>query len=362
MSVLLLGHSSGGASALFVQEADPEGTTGSDAPQGLVTPSEEGSAKQTQPTDDATEDDDYIKWVSFDIPYDALKRAMDADIDSRKTDAPLDWIKILALQSARYWGKWQGYRASDLNSLVYRLQNGETVRSLSEGYGLYEYYYEAYSAVLSGFVGWYAVRLPDYENGAQRYAVKYGLKAFSPIAKGFWYNHYDDYGASRAYGFSRVHLGNDLMGSLGTPIIAVESGVVEALGWNQYGGWRIGIRSFDGLRYFYYAHLRKDRPYAAGLEAGDTVRAGDVIGYMGRTGYSANENVNNIKTVHLHIGLQLIFDESQADGTNEIWIDVYPLVKLLSHNRSEVIRDEQTREHVRTQQSYDLSSYDLLTG
>ena len=36
-----------------------------------------------------------------------------------------------------------------------------------------------------------------------------------------------------------------LMGSIGTPIVAVESGVIENLGWNQYGGWRIGIRSFD---------------------------------------------------------------------------------------------------------------------
>ncbi len=47
------------------------------------------------------------------------------------------------------------------------------------------------------------------------------------------------------------------MGSIGTPIIAVESGTIEALGWNQYGGWRIGIRSFDKKRYYYYAHLRK---------------------------------------------------------------------------------------------------------
>ena len=36
-----------------------------------------------------------------------------------------------------------------------------------------------------------------------------------------------------------------MMGQVGTPVIAVESGYVEALGWNQYGGWRIGIRSFD---------------------------------------------------------------------------------------------------------------------
>ena len=45
---------------------------------------------------------------------------------------------------------------------------------------------------------------------------------------------------------------------------------------------------------------------------------------MGHTGYSTTENVNNIKIEHLHWGLQLIFDESQKEGNNEIWIDVYP--------------------------------------
>ena len=35
------------------------------------------------------------------------------------------------------------------------------------------------------------------------------------------------------------------MAATGTPVIAVESGTVEVMGWNQYGGWRIGIRSFD---------------------------------------------------------------------------------------------------------------------
>ena len=77
-----------------------------------------------------------------------------------------------------------------------------------------------------------------------------------PIAKNYSFSHYDDFGASRSYGFKRTHLGNDLMGSIGTPIIAVESGTVEHLGWNQYGGWRVGIRSLDGKRYYYYAHLR----------------------------------------------------------------------------------------------------------
>jgi peptidoglycan LD-endopeptidase LytH len=127
----------------------------------------------------------------------------------------------------------------------------------------------------------------------------------------------------------------------------VESGIVEALGWNQYGGWRIGIRSFDTKRYYYYAHLRQNRPYAAGLAVGQTVKAGDVIGYVGRTGYSTKENVNNIKISHLHFGLQLIFDESQKECDNEIWVDVYALTKLLRQHQSEVYRVAETKEFYR---------------
>ena len=52
------------------------------------------------------------------------------------------------------------------------------------------------------------------------------------------------------------------------------------------------------------------------------------------TGYSTRENVNNINIPHLHFGMQIIFDESQKDGNNEIWIDVYDIINLLSKNRS----------------------------
>ena len=75
------------------------------------------------------------------------------------------------------------------------------------------------------------------ENGI--YQKKYGLKAYSPIASGFAYQDYDDFGVGRDFGYKRQHLGHDMMGLVGTPIIAVESGYVEALGWNRYGGWRI---------------------------------------------------------------------------------------------------------------------------
>jgi murein DD-endopeptidase MepM/ murein hydrolase activator NlpD len=123
------------------------------------------------------------------------------------------------------------------------------------------------------------------------------------------------------------------MGSIGTPIIAVESGYVEACGWNAYGGWRIGIRSFDGRRYYYYAHLRKGHPYNDIYE-GKIVNAGDVIGYLGMTGYSTREDTNNINTPHLHYGLQIIFDKSQKDGSNQIWVDMYEITRFLYVQRS----------------------------
>ena len=147
------------------------------------------------------------------------------------------------------------------------------------------------------------------------------------------------------------------MGSQGTPIIAVEGGVIEAMGWNRYGGWRIGIRSFDSKRYYYYAHLQKDHPFVQGLEEGMTVQAGDIIGFMGRTGYSDKENVNNIQTVHLHFGIQLVFEESQKECNSEIWIDVYDIVRLLSDHRSSVRKTQTGWERVYPFVDLDIQSY-----
>lgn len=73
---------------------------------------------------------------------------------------------------------------------------------------------------------------------------------------------------------------------------------------------------------------------------GKIVKAGDVIGYLGMTGYSVKENVNNINVPHLHFGIQLIFDESQKEGVNQIWIDVYTIIEFLKKNTTEVYKEE----------------------
>ena len=61
---------------------------------------------------------------------------------------------------------------------------------------------------------------------------------------------------------------------------------------------------------------------------------------MGRTGYSDTENTNNIETVHLHFGIQLVFDESQKECNAEIWIDAYDIVRLLSSHRSSIVKTD----------------------
>lgn len=270
---------------------------------------------------------DYIKYVEFDVPKDALERAMQEDI---RSEGSTDWIDILSVLACRYGGDWSRYQAADLEETAAEIEQGKT----TEG-EYFSYYRQAYGAVLDGIVGDYA---EQKEDGS--WERNYGLKAFSPIARGFSYTDSDDFGAARSYGYKRRHLGHDMMGLTGTPVAAVESGTVVMLGWNQYGGWRIGIRSDDGRRYWYYAHLRQDRPYAAELEEGQHVVAGDIIGYMGRTGYSATENVSNIVTPHLHIGLELIFDESQFESDNEIWVNLYPLMQLLRQHTCAAVRAE----------------------
>ena len=60
-----------------------------------------------------------------------------------------------------------------------------------------------------------------------------------------------------------------------------------------------------------------------------------------------SDQPDNRKENHLHWGMQLIFDESQKECDNEIWIDIYAITKLLEKNKSAVIRNNETKEYYR---------------
>ena len=305
-------------------------------------------------TNTTDEQKSYIKWVDFNATYDALRDALDADIASYGSERHHSWIDLLAYITAKNGNNFAGYTKAQMTNLVKKLDT-DSMESLTKDLKYYRHYKQIYSAVLGEYVGEYAVQSYSGGDDAVTWQRKYGLKAFCPIAKGYSFEHYNDFAATRTYGYTRRHTGHDLMGNTGTPVVAIESGTVECAGWNRYGGWRIGIRSFDKKRYYYYAHLRKDHPYTHIIKEGATVKAGDVIGYMGMTGYSTKENVNNINVPHLHMGIQLIFDESQKDGTGDIWIDAYNIVKLLMQNRSEAYRDDKSGEYIRRYNFYEKS-------
>jgi murein DD-endopeptidase MepM/ murein hydrolase activator NlpD len=114
----------------------------------------------------------------------------------------------------------------------------------------------------------------------------------------------DSWYAARNYGGARKHEGTDLMPEYNItglyPIISITDGVVEKVGWLEQGGYRIGIRAPSGA-YFYYAHLES---YAEGIKKGDKIKAGQLLGFMGNSGYGP-EGTTGMFAVHLHLGIYI---------------------------------------------------------
>lgn len=144
----------------------------------------------------------------------------------------------------------------------------------------------------------------------------------------------------REYGGARFHEGCDIMSGRALtsqyadgvypsgvyPVVSVSAGIVERMGWLPLGGWRVGVRTDSGA-YVYYAHLYG---YAPGLEEGKTVSPGELLGWMGDTGYSEIEGTTGNFAVHLHLGLYLQTDHYEELSVNPYWILKYLQQKQMS--------------------------------
>lgn len=156
---------------------------------------------------------DFIKWVDFNASKEAMKKACLLDIESYESEVHLDWITLLAYAAVRGGGEFNEKSVKYIEEAAKQLSEKETTEeALREKYQHFSYYHEAYSAVLGGMLGEYEIK---DDNGS--YQKKYGLKAYSPIAAGFAYQDYDDFGVGRDFGYKRQHLGHDMMGLVGTP-------------------------------------------------------------------------------------------------------------------------------------------------
>ena len=104
------------------------------------------------------------------------------------------------------------------------------------------------------------------------------------------------------------HTGNDIPAPSGTEIHAAKDGVVTEVGKNSVYGNYIQISHGNGYSTF-YAHMKS----TAIVKEGATVKRGQVIGYVGTTGYSTGN--------HLHFELRI-------NGTRADALKLYPNLKF----------------------------------
>jgi murein DD-endopeptidase MepM/ murein hydrolase activator NlpD len=109
---------------------------------------------------------------------------------------------------------------------------------------------------------------------------------------------------------NRLHIGVDIIGPKGLALYAVVDGTITKMygADSSLSGNALRLTGADKT-YFFYAHLDS---FAPGITVGSTVRAGQIIGYMGSTG---NSGVS-----HLH------FEVHPGGGDA---INPYPVVKAV---------------------------------
>lgn len=125
----------------------------------------------------------------------------------------------------------------------------------------------------------------DYYDESGKSAKKFLVR--KPVADGIMRS---GFGIRRhpILGYTKMHTGVDWAGPSGTPIYASGNGTVEKVGWESGYGKYIRIRHTNGYETA-YGHMTA---YARGMEEGQRVRQGQVIGFMGSTGLSTGSHLH----------------------------------------------------------------------
>jgi peptidoglycan LD-endopeptidase LytH len=130
------------------------------------------------------------------------------------------------------------------------------------------------------------------------------------------YSYRSTWGDRRGFGGLRIHEGTDIFANYGVPVRATTYGFVEMKGWNRFGGWRIGVRDMNNV-YHYFAHLSG---FEKGIQVGQIVKPGDVLGYVGSSGYGKPGTQGKFPP-HLHYGTY------RDNGISEWSFDPYPYLR-----------------------------------
>jgi len=139
----------------------------------------------------------------------------------------------------------------------------------------------------------YAFRYPsdttglhfDYFDEKGRTLRKQFLKA--PLKFGRISSRYNMHRYIKLYGRIKPHLGTDFAAPVGTPIMSTANGVVIKKGYTRGNGNYIKIKH-NSTYSTQYLHMSK---FAKGIHIGSVVKQGDIIGYVGMTGFTSGPHV-----------------------------------------------------------------------
>jgi murein DD-endopeptidase MepM/ murein hydrolase activator NlpD len=255
------------------------------------TPNKQSSVNQSKDIQAVNEPmnirDTYYEYVQdFNIPETVLAQLHQLSIKNKKP-----FTDILAVWTVK---SYEGAKQAE----VYRLIKKDRKISFLSDYGFYEDTKKIYSQFI------------------------YDLVCF-PLPKKVGYTFENGWKQGRSYKGARKHYGIDIMDAKNEPgklkVYSMTDGKIENIGWNEVGGYRVGIRT-NGGAYFYYAHLNKKPVH---INKGDSILAGDYIGDMGDTGYG-KEGTRGEFPVHLHIGIAV-----KTRDNEEFWINPYYILRYL---------------------------------
>jgi murein DD-endopeptidase MepM/ murein hydrolase activator NlpD len=216
-------------------------------------------------------------------------------------------------------GDGKADRSDDLDKLYaiasYLLKQGSGEEDLR--IGLWEYYQNTRSVE----------RIEQFASVYARFETLDLFEHTFVMPLGSDYSYRSTWGASRGWGGYRIHEGTDLFAGYGVPVRSAAYGMIEIMGWNPYGGWRVGIRDLNNV-YHYYAHLSG---FNKEVKEGDIVKPGQIIGWVGSSGYGKPGTSGKFPS-HLHYGLY------RDNGLTDWSFDPYP--HLRKWEREERLRKQ----------------------
>jgi murein DD-endopeptidase MepM/ murein hydrolase activator NlpD len=121
--------------------------------------------------------------------------------------------------------------------------------------------------------------------------AKSAEKQAAKIALNLWQVPLSSYRLTATFGessglWANMHTGLDFAAPYGTPVMSVTNGVVTSVGSEGSYGNQVIVTTDDGEE-LWYCHLS-----AYAVSVGDTVRAGEVVGYVGSTGNSTGNHLH----------------------------------------------------------------------